>query len=132
MDRRALIALAATILGASHPSLADTTSTNDTRCIVGQHCEVQGRLSLPPFSPHSSAAVVWDREGRCIPVLLPNGVLRDRRWDEKSVTVQGDALQRFKTPPEVAEMQYRDRWLPMVVCSGSPFVLYEESIRRGA
>jgi hypothetical protein len=78
-----------------------------------------------PYADHDSAGALFLSTGRCVAVALPDSVLRRHdRWDGKTVVVEGVALKRFETPPNVSSVEYRGRWMAPSVCQGSKFVLY--------
>lgn len=98
-------------------------------CAPNRTCELVGTLTLRRGTGTYSWAALSNGDA-CAPLLMPERVYAEwRRWDGKRVRVRGTALARPSwDPPELLQVQLRDRWLFSNVCAGSDLALYVDAL----
>jgi hypothetical protein len=71
-------------------SCASTKVSDSVDCQAGQQCVLTGLLSIKRSAIASVG--VLEVDGGCVSIALPNDVTNNKsRWDNKKVTVEGDA-----------------------------------------
>lgn len=99
-------------------------------CSRDKPCDLTGVVTIEPRAANRSQATLTQGGTACLPLLLPDTLYAAwRRYDGKRVRVTGTALERGSDdPPEIDQIQYRDRWLSPHICSESTLTLYVDKI----
>lgn len=118
------------IAAPASPSVAfSTASSNQSTCVADRPCRMTGTITVV----HRTGTYSWAALAKgdtCMALLLPDAVYRDsRRWNGKRVSLSGTALARGPaSPPEILQIQIRDRWLSPLVCGDNQLALYVDDI----
>lgn len=99
-------------------------------CSPDKPCELTGVVTIAPRAANRSQATLTQGGTACMPLLLSDTLYASwRRYDGKRVQVRGTALARGPdSPPEIDQVQYRDRWLSPHICGESVLTLYVDEI----
>ena len=133
------LTLIAALLGSVAPAQAVPIASQSGRssdpgspiaCSANLPCSLSGTV----IGQHREGTYSWaalDTGSSCTALLLPDDVYRAwRHWNGRQVRIDGTALARRPTAPDVVQIQYRDRWLSPIVCGDNNLVLYVKTIVR--